>query len=50
VQFKAFAYGGLSELDNREKEPLLSCRLSTQIASELGAFGVEPGDLVTEVE
>ena len=24
----------------------LSCRMSTQLASEVGAFGIEPGDLV----
>jgi hypothetical protein len=33
VQFKAFAYGGLSELEAgaKDKEPLLSCRMSTQV-------------------
>jgi len=46
VQVKAFAYGGLSELDSKTKEPLLSCRMSTQIASELGAFGIAPAQLV----
>jgi len=46
VQVKAFAYGGLSELDSKTKEPLLSCRMSAQIASELGAFGIAPAQLV----
>jgi hypothetical protein len=30
VQFKAFAYGGLSELDSKEKEPLL-CSQESQV-------------------
>ncbi|EKX39800.1 hypothetical protein GUITHDRAFT_143191 [Guillardia theta CCMP2712] len=43
VQFKGFAMGGLSELS---KKQLLSGRMSTSIASEIGAFGVRPGELV----
>mmetsp|Transcript_48705 Transcript_48705/g.115766 ORF Transcript_48705/g.115766 Transcript_48705/m.115766 type:complete len:1036 (+) Transcript_48705:39-3146(+) len=43
VQFKAYALGGLSELSN---EALNSGRMCTAIASEVGAFGIPPADLV----
>lgn len=44
VQFKAFALGGLSELQG--SDDLISARLSASIAGELGAFGVPNDELV----
>ena len=46
LQIKAFAYGGLSELRQEDKDLLLSCRLAPSVAAELGAVGVAPAELL----
>mmetsp|Transcript_2475 Transcript_2475/g.5962 ORF Transcript_2475/g.5962 Transcript_2475/m.5962 type:complete len:1024 (+) Transcript_2475:179-3250(+) len=46
VQFKACAFGGLSEVAGGRREDLVTCRMSMSIAGEVGAFGVPPGELV----
>ena len=38
--------GWEGQLAGEDKNRLLSCRISTQIASELGAFGIPPADVM----